>query len=179
VAEAIRRLPRKAWREIRWKKGENLQWRRQKFAAIRVVSAHGWLQREIHPEGWLIAEQRPDEIRYHFSNLPQETSLRYLATMAHQRWPIEQNYRHLKTELGLDDFAGRKWNGWNHHAVLTAVAYTFLELECFGKIKKGVRVPLPALRKFIRRIFLSLYVAGDRELLEMVIDFERDPPLRS
>ncbi len=42
---------------------------------------------------------------------------------------IEQQYQHLKTELGLDHFEGRSYPGWQHHAVISAVAYAFLQTE--------------------------------------------------
>ena len=35
--------------------------------------------------------------------------------MARARWPIEQQYRELKDELGLDHFEGRSYRGWTHH----------------------------------------------------------------
>jgi hypothetical protein len=42
---------------------------------------------------------------------------------------IEQQYQELKTELGFDHFEGRSYPGWQHHVVLTAVAYAFLQRE--------------------------------------------------
>jgi SRSO17 transposase len=33
----------------------------------------------------------------------------------------------MKEELGLDHFEGRSWSGLHHHAVLTMVAYGFLQ----------------------------------------------------
>ena len=48
-----------------------------------------------------------------------------LVRLAHQRWAIEQHYQDLKTELGLDHFEGRTYPGWQHHMVISAVAYAF------------------------------------------------------
>jgi SRSO17 transposase len=42
---------------------------------------------------------------------------------------VEQGYRQLKRELGLDHFEGRNWNGFHHHAAMTFLAYGFLALE--------------------------------------------------
>lgn len=47
----------------------------------------------------------------------------------HARWKIEQDYRQLKDELGLDHYEGRSWNGWHHHVTLVMLAYSFLTLE--------------------------------------------------
>jgi SRSO17 transposase len=49
--------------------------------------------------------------------------------LARGRWPIEQHYRKLKDELGLDHFEGRSYDAWNHHAASTALPCTFLQLE--------------------------------------------------
>jgi Transposase DDE domain len=49
--------------------------------------------------------------------------------LARSRWPIEQQYRELKDDLGLAHFEGRTYQGWTHHVVLTAVAFTFLQIE--------------------------------------------------
>src|SRR5262249_32818536 len=38
------------------------------------------------------------------------------------------NYE-LKTELGFDHFEGRSYPGWQHHVVLSAVGYAFLQRE--------------------------------------------------
>jgi hypothetical protein len=56
-------------------------------------------------------------------------SLRELVPFARGRWPIEHPYRELKDELGLDHFEGRSYRGWNHHAVIAALACTFLQIE--------------------------------------------------
>jgi SRSO17 transposase len=47
-----------------------------------------------------------------------------LAALARSHWPIEQQCRELRDELGLDHFGGRSYQRWMHHIVLTAVAFT-------------------------------------------------------
>ena len=42
------------------------------------------------------------------------------------RWRIEDDYRELKTGLGLAHFGGRTWLGWNHYATLVSAAHLFL-----------------------------------------------------
>jgi len=49
--------------------------------------------------------------------------------LARSRWSIEQQYRELKDDLGLDHFEGRTYAGWTHHVVLAAVAFAFLQIE--------------------------------------------------
>ncbi|QVL34876.1 transposase [Telmatocola sphagniphila] len=50
-----------------------------------------------------------------------------MVSRAKNRWGIEHSYRELKDELGLDNFEGRSWRGWNHHVVLVLMAYAFLQ----------------------------------------------------
>ena len=54
-----------------------------------------------------------------------------LAQNAKARWKIEQDYRELKEELGLDHFEGRGWLGWHHHVALVTLAFAFLRREQF------------------------------------------------
>ena len=42
------------------------------------------------------------------------------------RFPIEQFFQRDKTDLGLDHYEGRSWQGFHHHLVLAAVAYLFV-----------------------------------------------------
>jgi len=83
----------------------------------------------------------------------------------------------LKDELGFDHFEGRKYQGWNHHAVLTAVAFTFLQLERW-RAPDTERPTLPTVRLWVREIMAVLYVLGNRKLLNLLVSFQRNPPLR-
>jgi SRSO17 transposase len=100
--------------------------------ALRVTPAHDWRARRLAPEVWLLAERDTGDTpqtKYSFVHLPASASRRQLVRLAHQRWAIEQQYRELKTDLGLDHFEGRTFPGWHHHVVLTAITYNFLQAE--------------------------------------------------
>ena len=73
--------------------------------------------------------RRPTSASTICSISPATTPLVDLVALARSRWPIEQQYRELKDDLGLDHFEGRTYQGWAHHVVLTAVAFTFLQIE--------------------------------------------------
>ena len=76
------------------------------------------------------ARPRPDRSpRHYLVSLPASASLTQLVRLAHHRWAIEQHYQDLKTELGLDHFEGRTYPGWQHHMVISAVAYAFIQRE--------------------------------------------------
>lgn len=132
VATVAAELPAAAWRTIRWREGTKGPLT-SRFAAIRVQPAHGHQQGAPElPVGWLLVEwpaTAAAPTKCWLSNLPATTSLRRLVRWAKSRWRIEQDYRQLKHELGLDHFEGRGWRGWHHHVTLVSVAYGFLLLE--------------------------------------------------
>jgi SRSO17 transposase len=92
-------------------------------------------------EVWLIGEWRNSgEKKYYLSNLPKRTSLRRLATTVKARWSCEQVHQQLKQELGLGDFEGRSWTGLHRHALMTCIAFAYLQhrrLKAAGRGKKG------------------------------------------
>jgi SRSO17 transposase len=68
--------------------------------------------------------------------------LRGLAATIKARWICEQAHQQLKEELGLDHFEGRSWHGLHRHALMTMIAYAFLQhyrLTKVGREKKKQR----------------------------------------
>src|SRR6266550_3609961 len=43
------------------------------------------------------------------------------------RWICEQAHQQMKEEIGLDHFEGRSWQGLHRHALMTMIAYAFLQ----------------------------------------------------
>jgi SRSO17 transposase len=79
-------------------------------------------------EAWLIGEHRMSgEKKYYLANLPAKTELRTLAATIKARWICEQAHQQMKEELGLDHFEGRSWQGLHRHALMTMIAYAFLQ----------------------------------------------------
>ena len=92
-------------------------------------------------EAWLISEHRSNGERKHYlSNLPADTSLKRLAGAIKARWVCEQAHQQLKEELGLDHFEGRSWTGLHRHALMTMIAYAFLQ---FRRLKQAKREKNP------------------------------------
>jgi SRSO17 transposase len=63
-----------------------------------------------------------------------------LAATIKARWICEQAHQQLKEELGLDHFEGRSWTGLHRHALMTMIAYAFLQsrrLIAAGRKKKS------------------------------------------
>ena len=122
-----------------------------RFALLRVRVADGPTQR-IHDMGgqhlpgeevWLVGEHRSTgERKYYLSNLGADTPIKTLAASIKARWICEQAHRQLKEELGLDHFEGRSWTDLHRHALMTMIAYAFLQsrrLKAAGRKKKSLR----------------------------------------
>jgi len=126
----IAELGPRAFRTLSWRRGTKGPLRGV-FAAVRIRVGDGPRSKDgIHlpgEEAWLVGEKRTDETRYYLSNLPPNASLKVLAASIKARWSCEQAHQQLKEELGLDHFEGRSWHGLHHHAVLTMVAFAFLQ----------------------------------------------------
>jgi SRSO17 transposase len=165
-------LPTHAWRRVTWATGTKGPLT-ARFAAVRVRPA------KSRGDRWLLCERSviDDERKYYLLNLDATASLRALVTVVRSRWPIEQQYRELKDELGIDHFEGRSYRGWGHHTVLTTLAFTFLQLERL-RSDDDPRPTLPHVRCWVREIMAVLYVIGNRKLLNLIVSFQRNPPLR-
>ena len=150
-------LPAAAWRAVTWQHRDNSP-RCAHCAAIRVTPAQEWkAHRRLAPEVWLLCERPGDAAeKYFFINLPRRTALAALVALAHQRWPIEQQYQQLKTELGLDHFEGRTFPGWHHHVVISAVAYAFLQQE---RMPRAPTITFEAIRAIVQDVFVGLLFA--------------------
>jgi len=123
------------WHTISWRTGTKGKLK-ARFAAVRVRVADGPPQRirdkgQQHlpgDEAWLIGEHRMSgEKKYYLANLTAKTDLRTLAATIKARWICEQAHQQMKEELGLDHFEGRSWQGLHRHALMTMIAYAFLQ----------------------------------------------------
>jgi SRSO17 transposase len=148
VQEALAAL---TWRGVTWRQGTQGALR-ARFAAVRVRVGDGpvWGNNRHLPgkEVWLVGEWRSSgERKYYLSNLPPRTSLRALVGAIKARWLCEQAHQPLKEELGLGHFEGRSWTGLHRHALMTCIAYAFLQhlrLAEHRRTQRGKKVVPPA-----------------------------------
>jgi len=138
------------WQKISWRRGTKGPLTCL-FAARRVRIADGpkhrvfdkGVERMPGDEVWILGERRSSgEQKYYISNLPADVSLKTLAAAVKARWICEQAHQQLKEELGLDHFEGRSWQGLHRHALMTMIAYAFLQhrrLAQAGRKKKNQR----------------------------------------
>jgi SRSO17 transposase len=142
-------------RQVSWRRGTRGRLV-ARFAAMRVRIADRAPQRigssgAQHMPGeevWLVGEHRSNgERKYYLSNLPADTPIKELAGAIKARWICEQAHQQLKEELGLDHFEGRSWTGLHRHALMTMMAYAFLQtrrLAQAGRKKKSRRTAASA-----------------------------------
>lgn len=140
------------WQTVSWRMGTKGKLK-ARFAAVRVRTADGPPQRirdkgQQHlpgDEAWLIGEHRMSgEKKYYLANLPAGTELRTLAATIKARWICEQAHQQLKEELGLDHFEGRSWQGLHRHALMTMIAYAFLQHRRLAKATRKKKNRRPA-----------------------------------
>ena len=136
-------LAKSSWQRITWRRGTKGPLK-AKFAAVRVadgseVRLQGRTGQHLPgDEVWLVGEHRTSgERKYYLSNLPPDTTLKQLASLIKARWVCEQAHQQLKEELGLDHFEGRSWRGLHRHALLTLIAYLFLQHLRLQAAKRG------------------------------------------
>jgi SRSO17 transposase len=137
------------WQKVSWRRGTKGRLTCL-FSARRVRVADGHKHRMLDnrmqcmpgDEVWLVGERRSTgEQKYYVSNLPADTTIKTLAATIKARWICEQAHQQLKEELGLDHFEGRSWKGLHRHALMTMIAYAFLQsrrLKAAGRKKKSL-----------------------------------------
>jgi SRSO17 transposase len=141
---AAETLEKQRWRRITWRNGTKGPLG-ARFAAVRVRVADGPRNadrtRLPGEDVWLVGEWRDSgEKKYSLSTLPPRTALRRLAATVKARWSCEQGHQQLKQELGLGDFEGRSWTGLHRHALMTCIAFAYLQhrrLKAAGRGEKG------------------------------------------
>ena len=130
------------WRRVTWRDGTKGKLA-ARFATIRVRVADRLVwgnHRHLRGrETWLVGEWRTSgERKYYLSSLPRRRSVRALAAAIKARWVCEQAHQQLKGELGLGHFEGRSWTGLHRHALMTCIAYAYLQhLRLAGQNRTG------------------------------------------
>jgi len=133
LSSFARELSPRKFRTISWREGSKGRMR-GRFCAFRVYSAerHTKKKRPALKPIWLVIENTGEKKRpfkFYFSNVPQGTSLKRLVAVIKIRWRVERDYQDMKQEVGLDNYEGRTWRGFHHHAALCAAAHAFLALR--------------------------------------------------
>ena len=80
------------------------------------------------------------EVKFFVSNAPPKTPVPKLLLVGFSRWRVERCFEDQKSEIGLDQYEGRRYRGLKRHLILSCVSYLFLSRmrEEFGGEKSGV-----------------------------------------
>jgi SRSO17 transposase len=67
-----------------------------------------------------------ETIKYFVSNADPKISIEPLLLVAFSRWRIERCFQDEKTEIGLDQYEGRRYIGLKRHLILSTISHLFL-----------------------------------------------------
>jgi SRSO17 transposase len=132
------------WQRWRVKDGENgpVVWECKKLF-LTIKNEDGLPGERLH---LLIARNvlHEGELKYYISNAPAETSAGKLLLVALSRWRVERCFQDQKSEIGLDQYEGRRYIGLKRHMVLSMVSYLFLAQvrQEWGEKSGPDRVPI-------------------------------------
>lgn len=127
VDEILRdRLSDQPWKRFHVKDGEKgpMVWE-CKHAMITIKDAQGLPGERLH----LVVARNvldPEEVKFFVGNAPEKTRLGTLLLVAFSRWRVERCFQDDKSEIGLDQYEGRRYLGLKRHLVISAVSYLFL-----------------------------------------------------
>lgn len=163
------------WQEVKWSEGTkgdlSAQFSRKR---VRVVKAN----RATDETGWLLFEKtKHNELKVYICWGLDDASLEELVKIAHIRWVVEQGFKQMKRELGLDEFEGRKWQGWHHHVAMVMIAFCYLMLLRVEGNPSGDKLPtLPKVRRefayiFFRRIYEIKLNLSQKEVDEFLEEY--------
>lgn len=111
-------------------------------ACLRVYPSHNGFPRESAV--WLFLRRTADgQIKYAFSNAPEDTPPSELCKAAIMRWPIEQCFQDGKSQVGMDHYEHRSWPAWHRHMIYVFLSLHFL-LRLRIRFKKNSGVDLAA-----------------------------------
>ena len=139
---ALRDQPWQRWRVKDGAKGP-VVWE-CKHTFITIKDANGLPGTRLH---LIIARNvfDPDEIKFFVSNAPPQTAVGTMLLVAFSRWRVERCFEDDKSELGLDQYEGRRYLGLKRHLILSAVSYLFLAQvrQEWGEKTRADSVPAP------------------------------------
>ena len=114
-----------------------------KHVMLTVKGADGLPAETLH---LLIARDvlDPAELKFFVSNAPPGTGVEVLLLVAFSRWTVERCFEDQKSEIGLDQYEGRRYPGLKRHLILSSVSYLFLarvRQESVGEKTGADRLP--------------------------------------
>jgi SRSO17 transposase len=136
------------------------------------------------PEEWLVVTRQPlsgdrpwgprasrdatdQDARYHYQYYLSPTcvsegelaepSLAELARVIKAGACIEASFKRGKSEVGMDEYQVRTWEGWHHHMTLTLIAVWFLLGETHRGQQRTPALTLPQVRYGLSLLLLEVF----------------------
>jgi SRSO17 transposase len=132
------RLLDQPWRRFRVKDGAKgpMVWE-CKHVMLTVKGADGLPGETLH---LVVARNvlEPTERKFFVSNAAPETGVGTLLLVAFSRWRVERCFEDQKSEIGLDQYEGRRYLGLKRHLMLSMVSYLFL-----ARVREEIRGEKP------------------------------------
>jgi hypothetical protein len=78
---------------------------------------------------WLVVKRSLSampQVWYSISNAPASAPLSLFVWMSGRRWAIEQSFEESKSDLGMDHYEVRTYEGWHHHILTSMLSHFFL-----------------------------------------------------
>jgi len=93
------------------------------------------------PQHLIVARSvtKPETVKFFLSNAPESTRTETLLRVAFARWRVERCFQDQKSEIGLDQYEGRRYQGLKRHLILSGLSLLFLSRvrQEFGGEKPG------------------------------------------
>lgn len=120
-------LPAESWTDVELRPGAKNP-RTSRFARVRVRHAHrAAVGHDPGPEEWLVVEwPEKEQAPSHYFLMSLDVPLEEQAVLAKLRWRVERDYQDAKQEVGLDQYEGRRWTGFNHHLTVCMASMAYL-----------------------------------------------------
>lgn len=118
---------------------------------------------------WLVIRREHDgDCQYTLLNDPAETPVQTLIQASCQRCWTERAFQDAKTDLGWDEFQAQKYQAWEHHLALTALALWFVAQTKLDWRQTYAHDP-QLLDQLQVEVLPALSTANVRELLKAVL----------
>ena len=104
-----------------------------KTIAIDLQPQEGWKRRLLVRR----SKTDPDEVRAYVCFSPEDTPVQKLVQIAGTRWTVESCFAESKSEVGLDQYEVRSYDGWYKHVTFACLALallTFLSYNSFDQL---------------------------------------------
>ncbi|HLG93043.1 MAG TPA: IS701 family transposase [Acidimicrobiales bacterium] len=125
ASELARRIGRKGFRRHTWREGTRRRLE-SRFAFV-PVAIPGQERKQLLVIEWPLGEAEPEH--YFLCTFGAGMTHKAIVRLLKERYRIEQTYREMKGELGLDHFEGRSYRGWNHHVSVVLSCYALVLAE--------------------------------------------------